>query len=488
MLLFLALSPSIVHAGDEEVLLTSDRQKFIFPLDNEALVPVTISNSLKEDITGTLTVKIYDSPGIGSAASYQRKAMTAFSGDNTIYVPAGRSGEEKTILMDIAFEYGINQVYRPILSGIVVVFTDSEAQVVPESDLKAVSSKTEIQPSRTPADSYRYNGNDLTCLTEEYPDSSALQKTLLEEQIEDEFIRQRLLSTILNDTLFKSENKTLSYLNFTLSRIYTEGTDYNKGSFAWNYHTPERDRVVLVSGVIEDGKIAYIVEKINNSVLLPPEFKENATLDKMLSDLGSEGFVPAETAINISPKSKRIEIALTRGVYGASVVGESEHGNITFLDMEKEKSLPFYVLPLIIIVLAVINASAIYIYSSLRAESGERNKTAEPLVRDFNSPALRMLDGSEELFRQGRRKEAACCAARALREWISAEFFSGEELPDGRCTEFLASKGEDYQKTAIILGSTEISRYGGGSIPDDEFAEMIETFRSLIGSRAGCDK
>ena len=487
-LFILTASVYIVHAEENPVMLKTCQQEFIFPLTEEAEIPVTISNSLEEDVRGTLAVKIYESPDSGSAASYQRKAMSAFSGENTIYVPAGRSDEEKTILVDIAFEYGNSPAYSSVLSGIKVSFTVSGVSAVPDSGTARVTSKTEIQPSGTPADSYTYSGNDLNTLTEEYPDQVALRRTLLEEQIEDEFIRQQLLSTIFNDNLFKTENETFSSLNYSLSRINADGKDYGEGSFAWNYHTADRDSEVLVSGIIKNGEIVYITEKINNSILLPVEFNENATLKNMLNGLESDGFIPVETTINISSEGKQAYISMNRGIYSASVAAESRYGNITSLKMEKDNYLPFYTFPLIIIVLAVINASALYIYFSIKAERETGIKPEEQPLQNSNNSALERLDESEKLFSLGYRKEAVCSAARTLREWTSSEFFSGEELSDRRCIEFFSEYGKEYIEAAGILRSTEISRYAKKPVSGEEFAKIVEIIREIIKKKPGDNK
>jgi len=489
LILLLTAALSGTACAEEALFISTDSAHYGFSADEESQIPVKITNSLGKDIPGTLVVKVKD-PDTGEYSSSQRKQVTAFSGEETYYVSAGNSGEERDLLIDISFEYGNSPVYSSELNGIGISFSSSPAEYDDSSltDSAPVKGTSEIKADSHDKQSYSPKDRSGEISTdEEYSDPSALKKTLLEEEIEKEFRKNALVRAVSNSTILQGINSSLYEQNFSKISFAVNPGGRNSGYFH-SVYVNSNDETVSVSGTVNEGKINNILEETNATVILPQEFRENTTLTDIISDTESEGFERSDTTINISLYSRssgvhsELKLTYRTGIYSAEIHAVSENGNVTSVTLKKDEILPFWVLPALILIFTSANAIAVYVYYSVTAGDTGSNKRETHAHSSPPGKEPDILKNAEMLFIQGHKKEAVCMAVRALRVNISSELSAGEEISDRGCSEYLLSGGENHisDKTVRIIKSTEKQRFSEEEITGEEFKKLLEEIKSVI--------
>ncbi|MDE4908824.1 hypothetical protein L0665_09415 [Methanogenium marinum] len=477
-----------VQAEDDALFLSTGSAHYQYSLNEEARIPVKITNNLGNDLPGTLVVQIRD-PKTGEYVYSQSKQITAFSGEDMYYVSAGNAGDGQDILVDISFEYGNGPKYSSELKGIALSFSneeplDEEAEEGVETDTGSapVKSTSEIKTENPETASYASGSADGEIdAVEKQTDANALKRTLLEEQIEREIRKNALSAAIKDDSLFIAVNKTLYDQNFTRLSLVVIPQGNNSGIFSSLYRD-NGDEEVSLSGTITEEIIANIFENTTARIAFPVIFQENETFRSLINETESEGFVRSQTEINMSPRYSDLKILYDKGIYSAEIRAESVNGNVTAVSLVKDDILPFYILPLLILIFTCLNAMVIYVYYMYRPDTSGKGNTDEKRddIQKYDSTDI--LDTAESLFLRGYKKEAVSMAVRVLRLKISSEHFAGKEISDRECREYLLENTyeRNTEETIRILTSTEEQRFSKEDITESEFRSLTEEIRSLI--------
>ena len=485
-MILITASVSIVQAEDDALYLSTGAGQYRFLPGQESQIPVQITNNLGRDIPGTLVIQTKD-PLTGEYSSSQSKRITAFSGQDMYYISAGNSGDEREFIVDISFEYGNDPVYSSVLTGIGLIFSsedppNDETEEERATDSAPLKSTSEIKAETRDTASYSSKTtSDEISAEEEYSDAEALKRTLLEEQIEREMRKNALAAAIKSDPVFQSVNRSLYDQNFSRLSLAVNARGNTSGVFSSLYRDTG-DATVSLSGTVNEGGLENLFENTTAPIAVPGIFLDNGTFRSLISQTESEGFVRSGTEINASSNYSDIKILYKKGIYAAEVQAAYENGTVTSVSRIKDEILPFYILPLLVLIFTCLNACVIYSYYMYRPDaSGKRDgDEKQGIIQDVD--AVDILHTAELLFAQGCRKEAAGMAVRALRMKVAAERFSGKELSDSECRAYLLENTgqQNTGQTIRILASTERQRYSGEDMTEGEFTSLIAEIRSLI--------
>lgn len=487
MVILCMAATGMVQAGDDAVFLSTGSAEYRFAVHEESRIPVSITNNMGQDLPGIIHVSICD-PVTGEYVYSQSKQITAFSGEEQYYLSAGNFGEEQNIIVDISFEYGTGPVYRSELKGIGLSFTDEQ---LPEEESKEerpdttpITSTSGIKSEDTSMDtsSYQpYAAYGEVHAVEEHADADALRRTLLEEQIEREILKNALRSAIKDDILFQGVNSSLYDQNFSRLSLAVTAQGNTSGAFSSIYRDTS-DETVSLSGTVNEGRITNIFENTTAAIALPGMFTDNETFRRAVSAIVSEGFVRTGTEMNTSTHYSDVKVRYDKGIYHAEIRAESIDGNVTAVDLKKDDILPFYILPLLILVFASLNALIVYAYYMMKPGDTE---TAEPdTTGQIRSPEdeMDLLRSAELLFANGKKKEAVSLAVRALRMHISSDQGAGNEISDRECREYLLANqdSEKREQALTILQMTEMQRFAEENVTEEQFRALIDVIKRLI--------
>jgi hypothetical protein len=486
VVIFIIAATAQVSAGDDALFLSTDAAHYRFSLNENSQIPVKITNTMDKDLPGTLVVKIKD-PQTGEYVHSQSKRVTAFSGEEMYYVSAGNAGGENDLIVDISFEYGNGPVYSSDLKGITLSFSDEPApdeETETETETAPVKSTSEIKAEDTATDtsSYRPEKTDGEANpVEKHSDADALKRTLLEEQIERELRKNALTASITDDILFQNVNRTLYDQNFTRLSLVVTPQGNQSGVFASLYRDTN-DEEISLSGTVNEGRIADIFENTSALIALPGIFLENETFTSLLSQTASKGYLRSGTKINLSPRYSDVTVLYTKGIYAAEIRATYENGTLTSVSLREDDIVPFYVLPILILIFTSLNAGLMYVYYTRRPNRSGKRDSAESQNDVQTYDTMDMLHTAESLFQKGYQTEAISMAVRALRMNISSEECSGRELSDRECRNYLLENADPQtsEQTIRILTATEQQRFSGEEITEGEFTTLIAEIRSLI--------
>ncbi|EHQ36951.1 hypothetical protein [Methanoplanus limicola] len=491
LILLLTAALTVTASAEEAVFISTGSAHYGFSSDEEAQIPVKITNTLGKDLPGTLVLKVKD-PNTGEYSSSQRKQVTAFSGEETYYVSAGSSGENRDLLIDISFEYGNSPVYSSELNGIGISFasspdednSDSPLNSEPVKGTSGIKAESQEKPSYSPGES----SGEIRA-EEEYSDSSALKKTLMEEEIEREFRKNAIVRAAYNDTLLNGINSSLYEQNFSKTSFAANPKGENSGCF-YSAYINGNEKTVSVSGTVDEGEVKNILEKTNATITLPQDFLKNATLAGIITETEAEGFERADTEVNISlygSPAVHSELKLTykKGIYAAEIHAVSEDGTVISVTLEKDDIVPFWVMPILLLIFASANAIAVYVYYSVITEYPGNIHRETPAPDDLSRREPDLLKDAERLFMQGYKKEAVSMAVRALRRNISYKFSSGEEISDRECRDCLLSAGQTGigESVTRIIKSTEEQRFSETGITEEEFKNLLNEIKSAVAEQ-----
>ena len=491
-ILLIAILAAPVQAIQDPVRLSTGAADYQFSLQEEAQIPLTVTNIRTTDIPGTLVVRVSD-PATGAVLSTQRREFTAFAGEEQYLIAAGTASREGDQVADISFEYGTGPVYAATLPGVGIRFTSDPQEAGDEPGDTTTPAGTPLSSTaavkKEVPDTASYAATPAagdTTPAEEYTDADALKQTLYDEQLEAEFRKDALVRTVTTDPVYREVNSTLTTGNFTPTAFAVQPRGDDGGTFSAHYTGADEETVTL-TGSVQEGSIAFLTLNTTAPIALPPTFSENRTISTATTDLWTDGYARSRTVLNRSPGHANISLLFTKGIYEADIRAEAENGTVTAVRVDTDDIIPIYVFPIIILVFTCLNALVVYAWFTMKPDEREPGEPDAAGTLHPAGDAPDPLRPAELLYAAGHRAAAVSMAVRVLRVHVTAGQATGvEEVSDQDCRDALLAEEnhhltpETRNQILSVLQTTERQRFAGEKITKEEWQTLTNTVRRLI--------
>ncbi|MEN6610201.1 MAG: hypothetical protein ABFC24_05110 [Methanoregulaceae archaeon] len=502
--IFLLALLLVAAASAAEITLSTDQKDYYFVLGETAEIPVTISNTYGHAVAGMLRSSTTESSmqmGILMSSSNSRSQdYTAQEGNSVLTVSAGTSDTEKTLQIQLAFDYTETTPLSASLGEITVHFVTDQSQV--QTTKQQVTSTTTAgqsgssSSSSSSSSSFQFSqqlqqqsatsgsGQDLQN-NQMAQDTSALKQQLQQEQARSEEKRSEFLELLNADPTYRAINGTLTNESYPLAGLEPNPVANDTGTFTAEF-TGTTGKVA-VTGSMENGVVQSVVENTSARIGLPTPLTDNQTYQGFLQDLGNGNYQRTGTLISTTPGSSTINLTYQNAEGRAAWVnGTIQNGNLTSVTLAKEK-VEFPFLPVILggILLALAAGVGYLLYRKYRnrpkktASQGSASRQV-PGPKEYRKEALKILENAERAFSIGQYPEAYGGAGQALRFFISHRFGSGTEMTNREVGTLLHFSRNEISGASDILTRCSLVEFAKDEPEPEEFRRYVDFIRRII--------
>ncbi|MDD1687584.1 hypothetical protein [Methanoregula sp.] len=508
VLLLLLAGLIIVPACAAEITLTAESSEYYIPLGEAADIPVLVMSGYDHTVDGTLqfsTVEQLQNTGTVMTSTKNRVyTHTIDPGASQITISAGTSSVEKSMQVQVTYDYTDTSAVRVTLPVITIHFVSQVPQ--PSTNRSPVTSTSGAGTGNVPSSSsvqivqqsvsvQQQAGRDGTVQqalsnSQQSQDTSALKEQLQREAEQAELEKTAFEEALSRDALLGSVNESLAADGFARQSLSSDPTSGNAGTFSMEYQNAAGESVT-VAGAMENGAVPSVAETSKAPVNVTAPLASNTTYQNMAEQLKAQGYTRNTTAVNISATGSMVNLSFQNpGGKQAFINATTDDTNVTSISLATEPDAPFDYLPLIagLIAAAVIIGAVWILYRRFRCPVVMVREPAGPSLWeepfDHRAAARELLARAETAYTKQQHAEACGLAGQALRLFLSRENGAHHEMTNTELMAFLQSREGDSRKTGEILGRCSDVEFAKGTLGADEFPAMVAYIRSVIDTRS----
>ncbi|EHQ34474.1 hypothetical protein [Methanoplanus limicola] len=534
ILFLLLISLLAVPVLADEITFQSGQKDYYFSTGSEAEIPIAYENSLGNAVSGQMVYRTTEKVQSGgfsySSSNSQSTPLTLPAGDGKFTLNGLVSESQKTIDVDISFQYSDDSTSKTVTLGTITVhFTDDTSgknQKNPQTSTESQSSSSGQQSSSSAQQMANQMQQQQQSLINQMMNSQAQQpvssqqalqnsqqsynpeslKRQMEEKTEEIGREMEALSeAISGDELLSSAEEKLSEEGYELSAESVNPESMDEGSFRREYKNQAGDLVTL-SGNVNDGEVSSVEEIFNpeeQESLIPESLLNNETYQNYLVTLQNDGFAPVSASVNYTKDGALFEQIFnpSYGDPGAQNEDESDNSPKITADLSADLEVvhevrliraddyswlfPF-MLVLLIAVLAVIGWFVYKKYCSGTAEGGSVMADVVKVPFDYRKYALGLLDEAESAFAEGDYVSAYGKAGQALRIYLSHSYYDGSEVTNEELMDIIGHTGS-YSGDKLYLGNLleacSAVEFAKGSADKEQFDDFVRYIRNIIAEK-----
>lgn len=492
-------------AGAGAITMTAGSSDYYFGLGESADVPVAVTSSYDHNIDGTLqfsTTEQLQSAGMVMMSTKNKVySHTVPPGDSAITLSAGTSSAEKTVKVDVAFDYTDPSAIHVSLPEIRIHFvknpqqsSGSQSPVTSTSSAGTgnVPASSSVQIVQQTVSAQQQAGRDGTVQqalqnSQMAQDTGALKEQLQREAEKNEQDKAAFLDALSRDPLLASVNASLAADGFTRVSQSAQPSSGTTGTFSQEYRNAA-GATATVTGSMENGIVPSVIETSQAPVNVTAPLAANTTYRTAAGQLSGQDFSRNMSTLTFSAGGGAMVNLTYQDPLGkrAFVNATTDGTNVTQLEVAVEPDVPFDYVPVLAAVAAaaVVLATAWVLYRRFRRMGAPAllplrpPATREPF--DHRKVALKLLQDAETAYEADLYPDACSHAARALRLFLAWEHGACREMTTTELLAFLPSKTTMADTLPEILDRCSDVEFARGILGPDEFPRMAAAIRSII--------
>jgi len=503
--LCLLLCLVIVPVCAAEITLSTDQKDWYFSLGENADIPLKVTSGYSQPVDGTMQfTTIEQLQNTGSVMLSTKNRVYAHSvspGDSSITLNAGSSDVEKSMRVQVSFDYTVTTPIHVTLPEIIIHFVTkppasggSQAPVTSSSEAGSGNTPTSssVQIVQQSVSAQQQAGRDGTLQqavsNNQLPqDATALKEQLEKEAREKEQQQSQFEENLRQDPLLKAANESLAAEGFSRESIKSAPESGDSGTFQMDYRKATGEQVT-VSGRMENRSVSSVQEQSGAPINVTAPLEANTTFQSMAAQLAEQGFLRNETHLNLSTDRATINLTYQdekgkRVFVNASTSG----GNLTQLTLEREPETPVNYLPVIAVIVfaAVILAICWLIYRRyLRWKVPAPGTPGEPPAPrapvDHRKAAAELLRKAEAAYAGAQYADAGEYAGQALRLFVAYEYGARREMTNSELITLLRAGNREFREIQSVLDRCTDVLFAKGTMDAQEFAVAVAFIRRLI--------
>lgn len=486
------------------ITMSADSSEYYFSLGEQADIPLGVTSSYDHDITGTIqfttTEQLQNAGTVMMSTKNRVYTHTIVPGESQIGISAGTSDDEKSVRVQVTYDYTDISPVQVTLPEIVIHFVAQPPQSgSPQSPVTSTSapgtgnvpSSSSVQIVQQSVSVQQQAGRDGTVQQslpdiQQAQDANALKEQLQKEAARTAQAKDEFLSALDRDPLLASVNESLAADGFFRVSQITNPESGTAGTFSMEYRDAAGE-AATVTGTMETGVVPSVTETSAAPVNVTVPLASNTSYQSIVQQLGEHGFSRNGTAMNISAAGSTVNITYLDPQGRWAVINATTDGkNVTRLTFATEPAAPFDFLPITaaIITMAVLLVIAWALYRRYRREGTRAVIPARftnlPDPFDHRKAARELLDRAGIAYTNHQYADAYGMAGQALRLFLSCENGARYERTNTELIAFLRSLNRDSQKIHEILDRCSDVEFAKGMAGEEEFPSMVAYIRSLV--------
>ena len=407
LLLFIFLF-SIQDVYAQDILFSTEQSEYYFKIEENAIIPIEINNTLGRQISGLLQYVITQEINQGnvqfSSSNTETKSLLINEEkQQVISLDLGTSDTPSNLIMNLNFNYNENGERTISLGPIIIHFVADDSQKNNQQNKMQSSSQSNTQSQQDdlfsqqeqrmqqrldelfgdPQDLFSQQeqrmqqrldelfgnlqnpfqlpqqspqGNQLT------EDSDALKQQIQEELQKQEQIQEEFKNQLLSDNDFLDKHQKLLENGYNVTDNIFNPVSNNTGSFEIQYKNTDGNLATL-QGNMENGTTTELRQEIQEEQeKLLEKLEQNTQFQQFHNQLLTEGF--SQNDINFQDNENETNIIVQYGNQNdedVKIIANFENEEIKSVTLEDNNSNLSYDLILLILLIIVI-VSAIIAY------------------------------------------------------------------------------------------------------------------------------
>jgi len=485
ILLVLLLLPSVTA---EDITFQTDQKEYYFLTGENAVIPLTMNNSYDTDISGmmqySITQEVIQNGYTYSSSNSRSQSYTIPMGNQTIGVNFGTSNDPLILRVSLSFSYTEDdETCEVSLEEISIYFVNNQSQMNNQQDPQQSSSEkitnaepdpSQQQQPQTPQEKLQNNQMNQ--------DSSAL-KEQIEQQLEAEQQQQEAFEeNLFNNPDFQKYDQELQDQGYELSEKQLDPESNDTGSFNLTYENKQGETASL-QGNMEDGELQDVQKQTaEDRQGMMEALNQSETFQQFQEELYSEGF--NQTSVSYDQQGNRTTMELTyenEENETATITATFEDKELKDVELSKQENLDpiFWIIPILLGVLLLF----VYIFIRYQRKKNATGPLAQRPVKrpfDYRAESRRLLLEAEELYKQGRYKDAYGKAGQSLRLYLSYQYGLQREITNDEVIRFLRSKHHPYTEIKQCFDLCSLVEFAKYTANDRDFSIIRHTVGAVI--------
>jgi len=508
LLLILCVGLLIVPVMAADITMSAGSSDYYFGFGESADVPIAMTSSFDHDVDGTLqfstTEQLQNAGTVMMSTKNKVYSHTVSPGDSQITISAGTSDVEKTVRVQVAYDYTDPSAIHVAMPEILIHFVaqppqspGSQSPVTSTSSAGSgnVPTSSSVQIVQQSVSSPQQSGRDGTVQQalsngQLAQDTGALKEQLQKEAEKAELDKAAFEEALNRDPLLASVNESLAADGFSRASQVTNPESGTAGTFSQEYRNAAGE-TATVAGRMENGAVPSVTETSAAPVNVTTPIAANTTYQSAVKQLSEQGFSHNTSTLNIAAGGGSMVNLTYQNPQGkrAFVNATTDGTNVTQLTIAVEPDAPFDYLPVLVAIVAgiVILIAAWVLYRRfLRTGAPVPNLVPAAMPRepvDHRKAARELLAKAEIAYGKQQYADACGLVGQALRLFLSGENGVRHEMTNTELLAFLRSIPADSRTVRDILDRCTDVEFARGTLGPDEFPGMVIAIRNLIDGK-----
>jgi len=508
LLLILCAGLLIAPAMAADISMSAASSEYYFGFGESADVPLAITSTFDHDVDGTLqfstTEQLQNAGTVMMSTKNKVYSHTVSPGDSQITISAGTSDVEKTVRVQVAYDYTDPSAIHVAMPEILIHFvaqpsqsSGSQSPVTSTSSAGTgnVPTSSSVQIVQQSVSSPQQSGRDGTVQQalsngQLAQDTSALKEQLQKEAEKTELNTAAFEEALSRDPLLASVNESLAADGFSRASQSTNPESGTAGTFTQEYRNAAGE-TATIAGRMENGAVPSVTETSAAPVNVTAPLAANTTYQSAVKQLSERGFARNTSTLNIAAGGGSMVNLTYQNPKGklAFINATTDGTNVTQLTVAIEPDAPFDYLPVLaaIVIGVVILIAAWVLYRRFRrpgAPAPNPVPTAMPREPfDHRKAARDLLAKAEIAYGKQQYPDACSLAGQALRLFLSGENGVRHEMTNTELLTLLRSTPADNRTVRDLLDRCTDVEFARGTLGPDEFPKMAASIRSMIDGK-----
>jgi len=505
LLFILCTGLLIVPVMAADISMSAASSDYYFGFGESADIPIAIASTYDHDIDGTLqfstTEQLQNAGTMMMSTKNKVYSHTVSPGDSQITISAGTSDVEKSVRVQVAYDYTNPSAIHVAMPEILIHFvaqppqsSGSQAPVTSTSSAGTgnVPTSSSVQIVQQSVSSQQQSGRDGSVQQalsngQLAQDTSALKEQLQNEAKRAELDKAAFEEALSRDPLLASVNESLAADGFTRASQATNPESGTAGTFSQEYRNAAGESAT-VAGWMENGAVPSVTETSTAQVNVTAPLAANTTYQSAVKQLTEQGFSRNTSTLNIAAGGGSMVNLTYQNSQGkrAFVNATTDDTNVTQLTVAVEHDAPFDYLPVLAAIAAgVVTLIAAWVLYRKFRQPGAKVLNLVPTATprepfDHRNAARDLLAKAEIAYGKQQYPDACGLAGQALRLYLSWENGVCREMTNTELIVFLRSINADTVNVRTIFDRCTDVEFARGTLSPDEFPQMVTSICNLI--------
>ncbi len=486
-LLCLLLMP-LVSADD--IMFTLDQKEYYFLVNQDAIIPLNISNSYGKTISGNMGYTITQEVNQGgfqySSTKTQNQPFTVQNGNTTVRINFGTSDTPLTLRISMQFSYNDGDDKIVELSDISIYFVSNQSQINNQQNQQQSSSEkvTQGQQSNNQNNQQQHEQTPQQQLQNNQmnQDSSALKEQIQKQLQQEQQTKEQFDQNLFNNSAVQQKLQNLSDQGYEMTNKDLNAINNDSGDFNLSFKNKQGQNASL-SGKMENGKIISLQSlTAEDKQQMLDELMQNKQYQQFNQTLENDGF--NQTSIEYQQNGNKTDMQINyinEKNETATITAEFYDTQLQTVTLDKKDPINslFWLIPIIgCFTLLLI----IYLYY-IRKKQYNNNISIhhEPAVPfDYRQQADLLLKESEVLFMKKQYKDAYSKAGQALRLYLSYHYGLNKETTNDEIISFLRGKKERFDHIRSCFNLCSLVEFAKYKANDHDFNTILNIAKNTI--------